>query len=168
MWVFGYGSLTWRPGFAFTERRVGDLHGWVRRFWQASPDHRGTAEDPGRVVTLVAEEGGVCRGVLYRLGANQEQVLADLDVREKAGYVRELRPINCGSERIEALVYRATEKNRNFIGPAPLEDMAAQITRCVGPSGSNVEYLTRLAEALREMGRPDPHVEELVGVLGPR
>ena len=88
-WVFGYGSIIWRPDFEFEEAVGGILHGWKRRFWQGSPDHRGTTLLPGRVVTLLREEGALCSGRLFRLAdSTKEQTLKTLDVREKGGYCR--------------------------------------------------------------------------------
>ncbi len=87
IWLFGYGSLIWKADFPYLERRPAHIHGWVRRFWQGSHDHRGTPEAPGRVVTLVREPGAVCHGMAYRI---TPEVLAPLDVREKNGYLREV------------------------------------------------------------------------------
>ena len=65
--LFGYGSLTWRPGFEFVSSEVAVLAGWTRRFWQGSEDHRGVPGDPGRVVTRVPEQGGRCVGRIFRI-----------------------------------------------------------------------------------------------------
>ena len=84
-WIFGYGSLIWRPDFAYVARRPACLRGWMRRFWQASPDHRGVPAAPGRVVTLRRRPGGACWGMAYRLeGDAGERVLAQLPIEARA------------------------------------------------------------------------------------
>lgn len=166
-WVFGYGSLVWRPAFAFEERRAGYIEGWTRRFWQGSTDHRGVPGAPGRVVTLVAERGARCWGMAYRVAAAERSgVLAQLDHREKGGYARHAVDVHAGGERIAALVYVATSDNPNYLGPASLSEIALQVRRSHGPSGPNLEYVLRLAEALRRIGADDPHVFELAAELG--
>jgi len=154
MVIFGYGSLVWRPDFPYVERRMVKLEGWSRRFWQGSTDHRGTAQAPGRVVTLI--EGGECWGAAFRLEEHDlGTVLARLDHREQGGYER--REVQIGT--MQALVYFATSDNPNWLGPAPLQEIASTIRSSRGPSGSNLEYLVKLYEALGP--RADPHIEEL-------
>lgn len=161
-WIFGYGSLVWRPAFPFEERRAGFIQGWTRRFWQGSTDHRGVPGAPGRVVTLVPEAGASCWGIAYRVAAaDRERVLSKLDHREKGGYARHEVDVHAAGARIAALVYVATGDNPNYLGPAPLSEIAAQVLRSRGPSGPNPEYVLRLAEALRGIGADDSHVFEL-------
>lgn len=166
-WVFGYGSLIFRPEFAAADARVGVVRGWMRRFWQHSSDHRGTPEAPGRVVTLVPEPGAVCWGVAYQLEPEDAtQVLADLDVREKNGYRRvDLDVSLIDGERVEALTYLAGEDNEHYAGPAPLDVIAETIRTARGPSGDNREYVLELARALREIGADDPHVFALADLV---
>jgi len=167
-WVFGYGSLVWRPAFPYLEKRPAAVHGWLRRFWQASPDHRGTPEAPGRVVTMVAEAAAVTWGMAYALDpAYAARTLAELDHREKAGYLRLMLPLDFGEgpTKERGLVYVAGPDNPNFIGGDTVEAMAAHVRGAAGPSGPNPEYVLELDAALRAMGRPDPHVAALAALL---
>ena len=167
LWVFGYGSLVWRPAFAFSERRTSWIAGFARRFWQGSTDHRGVPGAPGRVVTLVPEEDTRCFGVAYRVPEVEvDRVLAGLDHRERGGYERHRLELHFGDgTQVPGLVYIATPANPNYLGPAPLDQIAAQVSRACGPSGSNAEYVRELARSLREMPAEDAHVfalDELV------
>ncbi len=168
LWIFGYGSLVWRPAFAHAERRAGYLAGWARRFWQGSTDHRGVPEAPGRVATLVPEPAAECWGVAYRVdGAERERVLESLDHRERGGFERvavEVRLPESGFA-LQAITYVAAPQNPNYLGPAPSPEIAAQIQRSHGPSGSNVEYLLRLEASLVELGAEDRHVSELAALV---
>ena len=126
-WVFGYGSLIWKQDFPYLESRPGRISGWARRFWQGSHDHRGLDHDPGRVVTLVAAPAEHCDGRAFLV---EPEVFEHLDHREKNGYERISVEIMLESGG----VYRACESNEAFLGPAPMDEMAAQINRCVRPS----------------------------------
>jgi glutathione-specific gamma-glutamylcyclotransferase len=157
-WVFGYGSLIWKQDFPYLDDRPGQIAGWSRRFWQGSHDHRGVPDDPGRVVTLVRSAGAVCVGRAFLVAP---EVFEHLDYREKNGYVRDEVEIAIEDTRVAGVVYHAPEGNPAFLGPAPVQVMAAQINRCRGPSGSNRDYLLQLARALRSMDVDEPHVFEL-------
>lgn len=167
VWIFGYGSIIWRPGFDFLRREPAWLDGWARRFWQASPDHRGTPAAPGRVVTLVPEARACCAGVAFAVAPEAAgQVLAVLDARESGGFERRRVDLRVeGGARRSALVYVAPPGNGNFLGPAPLEAMGRQIRDAAGESGTNHEYLRRLATALAELGIEDPHVDGLLAAV---
>ncbi len=159
-WIFGYGSLLWKQDFPFDEARPAFVHGWERRFWQGSPDHRGEPETPGRVVTLVRSIGAVCRGLAFRLHRDhRDHVLEHLDFRERGGYRRIETDLYVDvRDTVPGLIYLADETNPHFLGPACVQTMAAQIRVARGSSGPNVEYVRRLAESLRELGAHDPHV----------
>ena len=156
VWLFGYGSLIFKPDFPFLERRPASIDGWTRRFWQGSHDHRGTPEAPGRVATLVPQAGGRCAGMAYLI---TPEVFAHLDHREKNGYLRLAIDIHfeVGSST-EGLVYVAADDNAAFLGAASERDIARQIAGATGPSGRNCDYLLALAEALRALGQDDAHV----------
>jgi cation transport protein ChaC len=161
-WVFGYGSLVWRPAFPFLERRPGFICGWARRYWQGSTDHRGVPEAPGRVVTLIRAPQQRCWGIAYRVAPDAwKSVMAALDHRERGGFDRERVTVElrgCDRAPVEALVYVATERNPNYLGPASDLEIAAQIRGARGPSGPNAEYALELAAALRGIDADDDHV----------
>jgi glutathione-specific gamma-glutamylcyclotransferase len=170
LWIFGYGSLLFRPDFPFEERRPARIQGFTRRLDQGSPDHRGTPERLGRVATLVRAEGAWVGGAAYRVAEpDEERVLAQLDHREQGGYERltiAALPLADGEAAITATTWIATPENPYHLGPEPLEIMVAQIRAAIGPSGPNVEYVLRLAGALGAMGIEDPHVDALARALG--
>ncbi len=154
-WVFGYGSLIWRQDFPFLDARRARVEGWSRRLWQGSHDHRGTAGDPGRVATLIEAPGAACGGRAFLVGP---EVFVHLDHREKNGYERRRVRIRFEDTAVDGVTYMAPRSNHAFLGPAPLADMAAQIRRCRGESGNNLDYVLELARALREHGIRDAHV----------
>ena len=179
-WLFGYGSLIFRPAIPFVERRPARVRGWTRRFWQWSTDHRGEPWRPGRVVTLVPAADDCCWGIAYRLPeADAETILADLDIRERGGYVRmeielelaapaeqELDASPASSRVVTGLTYQAWPGNRNYAGPAPLAEIAAQVLDATGPSGANADYVRDLQAALNALGAGDPHVAALAVRFG--
>lgn len=156
VWLFGYGSLIYKAGFDYIETRTATIQGWKRRFWQGSHDHRGTPMDPGRVATLIADDSASCTGLAYRVTPD---VFEQLDVREKNGYLRLIRPLRLadGGE-VEGLVYIATEDNAAYLGPASEAAIAHHVWGSSGPSGPNSEYVLELARALKAMNVDDPHV----------
>ena len=156
VWLFAYGSLIYKADFPFLERRPASIANWTRRFWQGSHDHRGTAAAPGRVATIVPQDGAVCDGMAYLVTPEEFE---HLDHREKNGYLRLAIDITFeDGSQVEGLVYIATEDNEAFLGAASELDIAHHIARSSGPSGPNSEYLIHLAAALRELGKDDPHV----------
>jgi cation transport protein ChaC len=164
-WVFGYGSLIWRQDFAFIAARRARIDGWTRRFWQGSHDHRGISSDPGRVATLIESHGDVCHGRAFLV---EPAVLEHLDHREKNGYERHELTIHLETGEVPGVTYVAPTSNPAFLGDAPPQDMVAQIRRCQGASGTNVDYVLELARALRHFDIADAHVFEIEALLRSR
>lgn len=183
LWIFGYGSLVWRPAFPHRQRSPAYIEGFARRFWQGSTDHRGLPGNPGRVVTLLPDavmpghESDFaptrCWGTVYEVPVDDpDGVLAHLDHRERGGYERLELEVSLGTQerdgvrrRVRGLVYVAHPENENYLGPAPIDAIAAQIAGAEGPSGQNPEYVFELAKSLRGMGAHDDHVFSLEAAL---
>ncbi len=169
-WVFAYGSLLFRPDLPGSPApRVAFVRDWQRRFDQGSPDHRGTPENLGRVATLVPAPGAMCLGAVFEIvGPDAEATLAMLDHRERGGYVRmEIEATLRDEPRrvVMATTWIAPAGNPFALGPTSRDAMVEQIARAVGPSGSNVDYVLRLAEALRGWNIADDHVFDLERAL---
>jgi glutathione-specific gamma-glutamylcyclotransferase len=159
--IFAYGSLLFRPGFAFLERQRAVVAGYSRSFSQSSPDHRGTPAQPGRVVTLVASTGTTTTGALYFVEAPAFQLLLELDRREQAGYQRVTVEACTERERYQALTWIAPPGNAYDAGQLPLAELSAHIRSCAGPSGPNADYVFQLEAALAELDATDPWLSEL-------
>lgn len=171
MWVFGYGSLIWKAGFRYDDSLVGFIKGYRRVFYQGSTDHRGTPEYPGRTVTLEPAKGEVCWGIAYKVShkEDEETALMHLEVREKQydkkAYLDFFTDLTASTPAVSGvMVYIASpdkKLNKNYLGPASLEELARQIINAEGPSGPNRDYLFHLEKALAELGCDDRHVTDL-------
>lgn len=155
MWVFGYGSLIWKVDFPYEAKSSGYITGYLRKFYQHSTDHRGTPENPGRVVTIIPDSEDSCVwGVAYKIPDKcVDEVIQNLNLREKGGYTCKkltFHPLS-GNPPFDILVYVGLENNPNFAGATDDDSIARQIVNAVGPSGTNVEYLLNLAEAIHRI-----------------
>lgn len=164
LWVFGYGSLLWNPGFEVAERAVARLPGYARSFCMRSIHYRGTEEAPGLVLALCNAEA-ICEGMALRVPAGQEEATtAYLRERELISYAyteaRLPASLDDGRE-IEVLVYVMNEAHDQFAGKLPLEEQAQIIARARGTNGPNSEYLFNTAQQLSQMGLHDPEIEWL-------
>jgi cation transport protein ChaC len=164
-WVFGYGSLMWRPGFPFIERYPAVLHGWHRAFCRYSLRHRGTEQVPGMVVGL--EPGGQCRGYAYWVDPEREaEVLGYLDDREGTGYQRRQLALDIeragGSAPDEAWVYVPDEQHQSHATGLDRSRIVQFIAQGQGQSGTAHNYLVALVQELERMGAPDPDFTALL------
>lgn len=170
LWVFGYGSLMWRPGFAFAEARRARLVGYSRRFCIASVHHRGSAERPGLVLGL--DRGGVCEGIAYRVPASRAaETLSYLRAREQVnGVYREAKvPVDLHDEpgRAEiATTYLVERAHPSYTGELPLATQVRLISAARGISGVNIDYLVSTLRHLAELGIRERGLERLLTVLG--
>ncbi len=166
MWVFGYGSLLWNPGFEVAEQVVARLGGYARSFCMSSIHHRGTEEAPGLVLALDEVPGAACEGVALRAAPGTEQsTLAYLREREliSSAYLERILPLDLvDGRRVEAVTYVIDPAHVQYCGGLPLEDQARIIAHATGGRGPNTEYLYNTAGHLAELGLADPDLDWLV------
>lgn len=165
MWVFGYGSLLWNPGFEPVEAITATLEGYHRSFCMLSIHHRGTVERPGLVLALDAQAGARCTGVAFRVSeADREVVLAELRAREliSSAYLERHVALRLSDDRdVTALAYVIEPTHEQYC-QFPLEEQARRIARSVGGRGPNPEYLYNTVTHLTGMGIEDPDMAFLV------
>jgi cation transport protein ChaC len=169
-WVFGYGSLMWRPGFPYLERRPATLHGRRRAFCIYSVHHRGTFERPGLVLGLAP--GGAVRGAAYRIAETDWAAAYDyLIEREQPTetYIEARRHVRLADgRRVEALVFLSDVRHPQWAGALSLPRQAELIAGSTGLSGRNVDYLKDLIQHLREEGVRDHGLETLLALVEAR
>jgi glutathione-specific gamma-glutamylcyclotransferase len=166
LWVFGYGSLMWDPGFAFAERHVARLHGWQRRFCMWSVHYRGTVDHPGLVLALDESPVHHCDGIAFRVEPGVEtatlQILRDRELISYA-YREEFLPILLRDGRsVKALAYVINRDHGQYADGLTLEEQAQLIAARAGTKGPNAEYLWNTVAHLAELGIGDPELDWLV------
>ncbi|MGF1553756.1 MAG: gamma-glutamylcyclotransferase [Paracoccaceae bacterium] len=176
-WVFGYGSLMWRPGFDYLERRLARLDGYRRAFALRSVRYRGTPERPGLVLGLDWAPGAACIGMAFRVCPTQDGTVRDylagrelvtrsyFEVRHRVALMPEgedeAGPDDRGEARVEAIAYVLDRTHPQYCGGLDPETQAEIIAVAVGPAGPNAEYLHNTAAHLAELGIRDPDLERL-------
>ena len=165
MWVFGYGSLVWNPGFDTSERVLATLSGYARSFCMRSIHHRGTDEIPGLVLALDECTKSRCEGVALGVAEeNRDTVLEYLREREliSSAYLEKILPLTLSDGReVEAVTYVVDADHVQYCGGLDLEEQAHIIARAVGGRGPNTEYLYNTASHLDELGIFDPDLQWL-------
>ncbi|MEM7058761.1 MAG: gamma-glutamylcyclotransferase [Pseudomonadota bacterium] len=169
-WVFAYGSLIWKPGFDYLERRIARLDGFVRRFGLTSKHYRGTPEFPGLVLGLDWSPGDQCTGVALRVCPTKEQSVREyLAERELVSYAyfETLYPVTLlddgpgQGEARDAICYILDRSHEQYRGDMDPADQAKIIAQAVGPSGPNSEYLLNTLAKLEELGIDDAPLSQM-------
>ncbi|HEY1941480.1 MAG TPA: gamma-glutamylcyclotransferase [Roseiarcus sp.] len=167
LWVFGYGSLMWNPGFAYVDRHKGLLRGWRRRLCVYSHVYRGTAERPGLVLGL--DWGGACHGVAFRVDAAlREATVRYLRERElvTAVYIERTLPVTLSDGRaVVALTYVADRGHGQYAPSMERSALLKLVRQGVGQSGDNGEYVLNTRDHLRQLGIVDSELEWLTAQL---
>jgi len=165
LWIFGYGSLMWDPGFAVDERTTARLDGYARTFCMRSIHHRGTVEQPGLVLALDEKNGAICDGLALRVAAGQEAgTLSYLREREliSSAYLEKQLTLKLkGGRNVQAVTYVVDADHVQYCGNLPLEEQAQVIAHAVGGRGPNPEYLFNTYAHMAALGIRDADIEWL-------
>jgi len=172
LWVFGYGSLMWRPGFPHERAVRARLDGYSRRFCVLSVHHRGTEARPGLVLGL--DRGGICEGMAFKVpAAETAATLRYLTAREQVnGVYRAIRtPIELleatPHDHVTALTYVVERAHPSYATGLSLGQQARLMRGAHGLAGDNVSYLVNTLEHLAQMSIREPQLERLRTVVGP-
>jgi glutathione-specific gamma-glutamylcyclotransferase len=165
LWVFGYGSLIWEPGFPFQERLTARLSGWHRSFCMHSVHYRGTPTEPGLVLALDARAGAACDGVAFGVGAaDADAALGTVRARElisDAYLEHAVGVVLSDGRRVNAVTFVINRDHAQYAGDLPLEQQAQVIAASRGVRGPNADYLWNTAAHLAELGFADPDLDWL-------
>jgi cation transport protein ChaC len=163
LWIFGYGSLIWRPDFEFVERRAAKVHGWHRALKMWSRINRGTPEQPGLVFGMLS--GGCCRGMVFRIPQQTgQQALACLWSREMITGVYDPRWLSCQTSHgpVKALAFTLSRKSPSHTGVLSEEEYRRIFSEAAGLYGTTSEYAHRTLEELRRHNIRDRALERLL------
>ena len=168
IWVFGYGSLLWNPGFSFVERRTSTLRGWHRSFCMEINRFRGSPEQPGLMLAL--EHGGCCKGEVFRLADANPAAEIDKLFRREVPYRRVARPwrwvkLDIAGERRRVLTFYAGMRGDIFHVKHDIHQQAHMLARAAGFGGSGAAYLQQTVAKLEEQDIHDSylwHLQHLV------
>lgn len=168
-WVFGYGSLMWRPGFAHTQTHRARLLGYRRALCVHSHVHRGTPDKPGLVLGL--DRGGSCLGLAFRVPLDLSgEVMAYLRERELVTnvYLEKTLPVRLdGGETVEAVTYVVDRDHVQYAGRVGVEEAARAVSGSVGQSGANEDYVFNTLGHLRALGIRDRWLEGVAERISP-
>ncbi|WP_407178325.1 gamma-glutamylcyclotransferase [Bradyrhizobium sp. STM 3562] len=169
LWVFGYGSLMWRPGFDYLERVPARLIGEHRALCVYSFVHRGTPERPGLVLGL--DRGGACRGIAFRVDANRRaETIAYLRAREQVTSVyrevtRSVWLEDDARQRVSALVYVVDRGHVQYAGRLTPAEQLRHVLQGHGQSGNNRDYVLSTVKAIEAEGFRDGALHQLALML---
>ncbi|MFL2684483.1 MAG: gamma-glutamylcyclotransferase [Amylibacter sp.] len=165
IWIFGYGSLVWQPGFEYAQQEIGRLQNYKRSFCMWSIHYRGTPKNKGLVLALDKVQGAVCEGLLFRVRAkNVDKVLAYLRKREliSEAYLEVIIDVELDSgEIVKAYTYIVNRQHEQYAGSLTIEDQAIIINSAKGSIGPNNEYLFNVTRCLRDLNIKDLELEDL-------
>lgn len=165
LWVFGYGSLIWHPGFPVAEQAVARLDGWHRSFCMRSIHHRGSVDAPGLVLALDRAARAFCDGLAFRVAPGAEEAtVAGLRERElvSSAYLEVTLPVTLTDGReVAALAYVIDPDHAQYCGGLALEEQAQIIAHATGGRGPNRDYLWSTAAHLAELGIGDRDLDWL-------
>ncbi|HNZ90975.1 MAG TPA: gamma-glutamylcyclotransferase [Acidovorax sp.] len=165
LWVFGYGSLIWRPDFDYAERRPAKVHGWHRALKMWSRVNRGTPECPGLVLGMLS--GGSCRGMVFRVDkAQARQVMINLWQREMVTAVYDPRWLTCQTLHgpVRALAFTLSRQSPHHTGVLPDHEYCRIFAQASGRFGTTRDYAETTYEALRRHGIHDQALGRLIGL----